>query len=345
MKTRKEIMKEFLEAKAKGVVINESKVKSDEKLKQRFFKALAEKDVQALKALQPEIKEEYKALTDGQNVTNDTDGGYLVPVEVYQQIQDKLTYLSPIRQYANVVNMGAKLKVNLADGKPTAYWVAEGGTITQSKATFKQKELVLHKVAGLGNLTYEAMNDTVSTPDLQTYLVNCFAEAIAETENEAFVNGDGSNKPYGFTSSDITVTEITADTLDYKALADLKFAVTAPYRANNIFMMNSKMLASLVGLTDEQGRPIFVPAVSENEPDRVLGRPVVEVPELADNVIYFAHMQDYIIGTAGSLRIDYGTTGDDFQTDKISVRVIDRVAGRPIMGDGFAKLTIGGASE
>lgn len=341
MKTRKEIMKEFLDAKAKNTVVAETEVKSDANLKARFFKALASKDVQALKALQPEIVEEYKALTDGQNVTNNADGGYLVPVEVYSQIQDKLKYLSPIRQYANVVNVGAKTKINIADGKPVAYWVAEGGEITRSKATFAQKEIELHKIAGLGGLTYEAMNDTVSVPDLQNYLVDCFAEAIAEAENVAFVNGDGSGKPFGFTSADITPTEVTATKMSYKALVDLKFAVATPYRANNIFMMNSKTLASLVGLTDEQGRPIYVPAMTENEPDRVLGRPVVEVTELPDNVVYFAYMKDYFIGTAGSLRIDYGTTGDDFETDKISVRVIDRVAGRPIRGDGFAKLTIG----
>lgn len=344
MKTRKEIMKEFLDAKAKNTVVAETSVKSDANLKARFFKALAGKDVQALKELQPEIIAEYKALSDGQNVTNNADGGYLVPVEVYSQIQDKLKYLSPIRQYANVVNVGAKTKINIADGKPVAYWVAEGGKITQSKATFAQKEIELHKVAGLGNLTYEAMNDTVSVPELQTYLVNCFAEAIAEAENAAFVNGDGSGKPYGFTSNDIEPKAVTAGKLDYQALVDLKFAVTAPYRANNVFLMNGNTLAKLVGLTDKQGRPLYVPAMTENEPDMLLGRPVIEVSELADDVIYFNYMKDYFIGVAGSLRIDYGTTGDDFETDRISVRVIDRVAGRPIMGEGFAKLTIGGES-
>ena len=342
MKTRQEIMKEFLEAKAKNAVATETEIKSDAKLKQRFFSALANKDVQALKELQPEIKEEYKALSDGQNVTNDADGGFLVPVEIYSQIQDKLRYISPIRQYANVINVGAKTKFTLADGKPTAYWVAEGNTITQSKATFKMKDLELHKVAGLGNLTYEAMNDTVSTPALQTYLVDCFAEAIADAENAAFVNGDGSGKPYGFTSNDITPATVTAENLDYKAIVDLKFAVTAPYRANNIFLMNGKTLAKLVGLKDGNGRPLYVPALTDAEPDRLLGRPVVEVAELADDVIYFNYMKDYVIGTAGSLRIDYGTTGNDFESDKISVRVIDRVAGRPLMSDGFAKLVITG---
>lgn len=341
MKTRKEVMKEFLEAKAKDAVVAETTVKSDENLKARFFKAFASKDTSALKALQPEIVEEYKSLADGQNVTNAGDGGYLVPVEIYQQIQKKLDYISPIRQYATVVNVGAKTKFNIANGKPQVYWVAEGGAITRKKATFAQKEIDLHKVAGLGGLSWESMNDTVSTPALQDYLVETFAEAIAEAENEAFVNGNGSGKPFGFTNADITPAYTgTTTALTAEDLVKLKYGLNPAYRNNAIFMANSATMAKIVGMTDTTGRPIYVSGLAEGEADRVLGRPAVEVPELADDVIYFAYMKDYIIGVNGSLRIDYGTTGDDFETDKVSVRVIDRVGGRATMGNGFGKLTI-----
>lgn len=350
MKTRKQIMKEFLDAKAKSAVpapadnADAEAQKAKTALNAKFFEAIANKDVAALRAMQEEIKEEYKALTDGQNVTNNADGGYLVPVDVSNQIIDALKYLSPIRQYATVLNLGAKTKVNIADGKPVAYWVDEGEEIDRSKATFKQKELTLEKVAGLGGLTYEAINDTVSTPDLQTYVVNAFAEAIAEKEVDAFVNGDGNKKPFGFRSGDITPVVKNATNVSYASLVSLKYALKKAYRERGVFLAGAGAIESLVGLEDDHGRPLFIPAMTEGEGDQVLGRPVVEVNEIPANEVWYAYLGDYIIGDGGALRVDFGTTGDDFETDKISVRVIHRVAGRPTISDGFAKLVLSGVS-
>jgi len=352
MKTRKQIMKEFLDAKAKSVVVTadpqvDAKKEAENarvELNAKFFQAVANKDTQALRAMQADIKEEYKALGDGQNVTTDADGGFLVPIDVSNQIIDRLKYLSPIRQYATVLNLGAKTKINIADGKPTAYWVDEGEIITRSKATFSQKELTLEKVAGLGGMSYEALNDTVSTPDLQTYVVNAFAEAISDKEIEAFVNGDGTKKPWGFRSSDITPVAKTSATLDFKALVSLKYGLKKSYRDRGVFVAGSGAIESLVGLEDSQGRPIFVSGLQENESDVLLGRPVVEVNEIPANEVWYVYLPDYIIGEGGALRVDFGTTGDDFETDKISVRVIHRVAGRPTLSDGFAKLTLSDVS-
>lgn len=347
MKTRKELMKEFLEAKAKSAtpaVDPAEGQKSDKQLVAKFFDAIAKQDKSALRALQSDIEAEYKALADGQNVTNDADGGYLVPVEVRGQIIERLKYISPIRQYATVLNLGAKTKINLADGKPVAYWVGEGEEIDRSKVTFGQKTLELNKVAGLGGLTYESLADTVSTPDLQTYVVNAFADAIAEKELDAFVNGDGDEKPYGIRSGDVTPKSVTATDVDYSSLVKLKFSVAKPYRANGAFLMSSRNVGALVGMKDTTGRPIFTAGITEDEGDVLLGRPIIEAEEVPDNEVWFVHMPDYIIGEGGAIRVDFGTTGDDFETDKISVRVIHRVAGRPTIADGFAKLTLTGVS-
>lgn len=340
------LAKKIVAEKAKATTIDmgagekEAKAKADKELNARFFKAIADQDKSELRKISNEVESQYKALTDGENVTNNADGGYLVPITVSGQIIDALKTLSPIRQYATVMNLGAKTKVNIGGTKPQGYWVAEGDTITRSKATFNQKDLTLHKVAGLGGLTYEAINDTVSTPDLQSYLVNSFADAIAEQEVGAFVNGDGSGKPYGFRSADITPTAKTASDVTFASLVTLKYALPQAYRDGAVFLMNSTNLAKLVGLSDDNHRPIFVEGLAQGESSTLLGRPVVEVSEVPNNEIWFAYLKDYIIGDGEAVRVDFGTEGDDFKTDKISVRVIHRVAGRPTLANGFAKLTL-----
>jgi len=342
--------KKLVAEKAKGVTVDmvadekDAKAEASKALNAKFFKAIANQDKTALREVSAEVEAEIKALGDGQNITTDADGGYLVPTTVASQIFDALKTLSPIRQYSTVLNLGGKTKINIGATKPTGYWVAEGAEITRSKVTFTQKELVLHKVAGLGGLSYEAINDTVSSPDLQSYLVSMFADAIAEKEVGAFVSGDGNGKPYGFRSADITPVAKTASDISFASLVSLKYALPQAYRDNAVFFMNATSIAKLVGLVDDNHRPIFIEGLAQGEPATLLGRPVVEVSEMPNNEIWYNYQKDYIIGDGGTIRVDFGTEGDDFKTDKISVRVINRVAGRPTMGNGFAKLTLSGVS-
>ena len=39
------------------------------------------------------------------------------------------------------------------------------------------------------------------------------------------------------------------------------------------------------------------------------------------------------------MRVDWGTSDDDFDRDQVKLRVIDRIAGRPTIDEAFAKLT------
>lgn len=346
------IDKQVADIKAKGVTLpqgddakSSETVKAEKALSAKFFKAVADKDAVALREVSTEAREQYKALTDGQNITNDADGGYLVPVTVSNQIIDELKYISPIRQFATVLNLGAKTKINIGGTKPVGYWVAEGEAIPRSKVTFTQKDLTLHKIAGLGGLTYEAINDTVSSPDLQAYLVSQFANAIAVKEIGAFVNGDGVGKPFGFRSADITPKAVTATDISYSSLVALKFGLTKVYRDGGVFMMNGTNLQKVVSLKDDNGRPLYMDNMkTEGGYETLLARPVVEVNEIPNNEVWYVTLKDYIIGDGSAVRVDIGTEGDDFKTDKISVRVIHRVAGRPTLSEGFAKLTLSSVS-
>lgn len=346
MKTRKQIVKEFLDSKAKSTVVAPAndKAKTDVKTIKAFYNALAQKDTSTLAGLQAEIAKGYeKALGDGQNVSTDGDGGYLVPVELSNTIREKLTYISPIRSIATVIsNIPAKLDLPLESALPTTYWVGEGVAPTQSKSTFSKVTLVPHKIGGFGKFTYESLVDTAVNPDLQNFVAERFATSIALKENDAFVNGDGSDKPYGFRSNQITPktgATATAD-LAYKDLVKAFYGVHPVSRAQGVWVMSTENIAKVVGLVDLQNRPIYVPAMSENAPATLLGRPIYEVPEVPANEIWYGDFKNYIIGDREGMRITFGTTGNDLEQDMISLVIFKRVAGIPTYGDAFYKLTI-----
>lgn len=351
MKTRKQIVKEFLDQKAKATTLNieASEKKTDANVLKSFYKALADRDTTALKELQGEIAKQY----DGQSIGTDANGGYLVPVELSERIREQLVYISPIRSIATVIsNMPAVLEMPLEDAIPTTYWVGEGVAPTLSKSTFKKVRLVAHKIGGFGKFTHESLVDTAVNPDLQTFVADRFALSLAQKENEAFVNGDGDGKPYGFRSNQITprtgaIADTTTGVLAYKDLVKAFYGVHPVSRANGVWAMPTEAIEQVVGMTDLQGRPIYVPAIAENAPATVLGKPVYEITEIPTNLgtgqdeteIWFGDFKNYLIGDREGMRINFGTTGTDLESDVISLVIFARVAGMPTYGDAFYKLT------
>lgn len=339
-KALEKALKERLEAKAKNAVIAVKDEGEDENAVAKFFKALANKDVATL-----------RALSDGQNVTNDGDGGYLVPTELSAQIIEKLNYVSPLRQIITVIpNMPAILDLPLEDALPTTYWVGEGVAPTSTKSTFTKKTLKPFKMGGFVKFTYESLNDTATNPALQNFVSGRIANSLALRENDAFVNGNGTDRPLGFRDSSFKATTgavATAGKLGYKDIVKAFMGVHPSVRANGVWVMPTHALEQVIGLSDEQGRPIYVPAVSENAPATILGKPVYEVPEIPENLgtnkneteIWFGDFKNYIAGDREGMRVQFGTTGTDLESDIISLVVFKRVAGMPTQPLAFYKLT------
>lgn len=326
----------------------ESAPKEDKELVSKFYKALASRDSIQMRAVQEDIRKEYKE--KGQTIGTDSEGGYLVPTTVAGGIIDKLEYVSPMRRISNVIsNMPAKLQLT-SGSLPTTYWVAEGAAITESDVEFTPKTLEPHKAAGLDTLTSEFLEDAALNPSVQNYIEDRFVLSLALLENAAFVNGDGSGKPFGFRSSDITPSSVAqaGAGLAYGDLVALKWKLGAAYAERGTFALSPEAFAIVESMVDGNGRPIYRESIATGVPATLLGRPVVVLDEIPANLgtgtneteIWYGDFKNgYVIGDRGGLRIDYGTSDDDFARDQVKLRVIKRVAGRPVGNYNFAKLT------
>lgn len=327
-------IKARVEAKAKNAM-PAIKAEDKENVIGKFFKALAEKDTATL-----------KALSDGQNVTNNGDGGYLVPTELSSQIMKQLDEVSPIRQMVTVIgNLPPILELPIEDTLPTAYWVGEGEAPTKTKSTFKKVKLVPYKLGAYVKFTHESLVDTATNPSLQAFVTSRVTDAISLKENDAFVNGDGEEKPLGFRNASFEVNTgavATAGVLTYKDLVKAMFGVHPAVRANAVFAMPTHALEQVVAMTDDNGRPIYVPAMDKNAPATILGHAVYEVPEIPETdttEIWFGDFKKYLAGDREGLRVQLGTTGNDLESDIVSLVVFKRTAGVPTYPEAFYKLT------
>lgn len=326
--------------------ITRSAEETARQMNKAFFSALATSDNGAMSNVQKSIREEYKA--KAQTIGVDSEGGILVPLTVDQNIQKQLDYISPIRQIARVIsNAPAKLRLPSATGG-TAYWVAEAATISTTAVTFASKDLVPEKLASIiPGITVEFLQDAAINPSAQALLESQLATKAALVENLAFVSGDGTDKPWGFRSSAVTPTSVTQAgiALSYGDLVALLFKLPTAYRNQGTFVLNSVALAKLIGMEDEQGRPLFIPSITEAAGGTLLGRPVVIVDEIPSNVgtggnkteIWYGVFSDYVIGDRLGTTFDLGTAGDDFNKAQYTLRMLKRVGGIPTSNN-FAKL-------
>ena len=251
---------------------------------QKAFEAYVRKgDDDQLRGLQLE----GKAL----NTAVSGDGGYLVDPQTSETIKSALLSTASIRQIANVVNVEAAAFDVLIDTTETgAGWATETSSAAEtSTPNIERITIPLHELSAMPKISQRLLDD--SAFDVEGWLAARISEKFACAEADAFLNGDGVDKPTGF----LTYPTVQAGTEVWgqighvlsgvdggfaavdgaNALIDLVFALGARYRANASFIMNSKTVGQVRKLKDADGRFLWADSLAAGEPPRLMGYPVL----------------------------------------------------------------------
>jgi HK97 family phage major capsid protein len=241
--------------------------------------------------------------------TTGGDGGYAVPREIDATIDATLKAISPIRSVANVVKVGTSgYRKLVTTGGVASGWVAETDTRAETATpTFREiapsmGELYANPAAS------QAMLDDAAF-DVEGWLAQEIATEFARAEGQAFVAGNGTNKPKGFLTYTTTAESdavrafgsiqyvpsgaaggFTA-TNPQDRLIDLVQSLRAPYRQGAAFVMNSATLSVIRKFKTADGAFLWQPALSEGRTDTLLGYPVIEsedMPDIAANALAIA---------------------------------------------------------
>ena len=243
-----------------------------------------------LTAMRSNFRQVSNVLQEG----TDADGGYLVPEEWDSRLIDVLDEENVMRGLATVITTSGEHKINIAGTKPAAAWIEEGGALTFGDAKFDQKMLDAHKLHVAIKVTEELLYDNAF--NLESYITTQFGKAIANAEEDAFLNGDGSGKPYGIfdaTKGGHVAVELAGTTIKTDDILSLIYALKRPYRKNASFILNDSTLAAIRKLKDNNGAYIWQPSYQAGEPDRICG--------------YVAHTSAYCNGLeAGKSGIAFG---------------------------------------
>ena len=235
-----------------------------------------------------------------------SDGGYLVPEEYDSRLIEGLEEENIFRRLGTTITTSGERKINIAGAKPAAAWIDEGEELTFGDAKFDQINLDAHKLHVAVKVTEELLYDNAF--GLENYLLRQFSIALANAEEDAFLNGDGAGKPLGIFAEEggaqVGVTAASATDITADEIINLVYALKRPYRKKAKFIMNDQTIAVLRKLKDENGQYLWQPSLQAGEPDRLFGYEVMTsayVPMIAAGkpVIAFGDFSYYNIGDRG----------------------------------------------
>ena len=246
----------------------------------------------------------HDGAVDALRIGTDSEGGYLVPDEFEHTLISALEEENVIRKFAHVftTTSGAH-KIPIVSTRGSASWVDEQGSIDKSDDSFGQQLIGAHKVATLMKVSEELLAD--SAFDLESYIKTEFGRRIGNAEEEAFLTGDGKNKPTGILDETAGAQRgvlaagevaITAD-----ELIDLFYSLKSPYRKRAIWILNDSTIKLIRKLKDQNGQYLWQPALRDGEFDTILGKriytsPFVPVAAAGAKTIAFGDFSYYWIG-------------------------------------------------
>jgi HK97 family phage major capsid protein len=209
-------------------------------------------------------------------------GGYAVPQGFRNIIVEAMKYFNAMRQVATVIttDTGATLPwpVN-NDTANIGAILAENTVITQQDITLAQEQLAAYMYTSkLILVSYQLLQD--SAIDLEAFLGRKMGQRVGRIQNQHFTTGTGTSQPTGLITGATNIsTAATGSTtaIKYADLVNTMFKVDPAYRGgpNVKWMWSDTALATIRGLVDLQGRPLWEPSVQAGTPDMLLGKELI----------------------------------------------------------------------
>lgn len=201
-------------------------------------------------------------------------GGYLVPDTMESRIVDKLNQCNVLRRICTVMQTTQDMNIPIVASRGQAFWVPEGGTLPVSDDQFNKVLLGAHKLGTSEVISSELLEESVI--DMEKLITDTFAVRIADTEEDAFLNGDGNGKPTGLlTQAAVGATTENAGAVSLDDVIDLIYSVKSGHRDKGVLLMNDATLYALFKIKNAYDKSVWRCDFTEGVPDSLFGYPIV----------------------------------------------------------------------
>lgn len=279
-----------------------------------------------------------------------SQGGFMVPEQFRSTILRVEPGASLIRSRANVIPAGsppdAAITIPALDqggdapanmfGGVEVTWIAEGVEKPETDARLKEIRLEPHEVAGTITVTDKLLRNWQAAG---SFLETLLRGAVNQSEDFAFITGNGIGKPLGFLNSGAraVVERTTAGTVVYLDLVAM-VAKILMRGGSPVWTMSQGVMPKLFTLQDPDGRYIFVPNAANGLGPTLLGYPIVwnnRVPVLGEEGDVSLIDASYYLIKDGSGPFVAASEHVLFKQNKTVIKIFWNVDGQPWMTEPF----------
>jgi HK97 family phage major capsid protein len=276
-------------------------------------------------------------------------GGFLVPEEFLPDLYGVGSERTAVRSRATVIPMSRRsIRIPVLDQTGTSsnapnffggiqpVWTEEATSKDETDPSFRQIELVAHKLTCYTEVSDELVEDAVISFDAFLRGPLGFAGAIAWTEEYAFLQGTGTGQPLGVLNAGATITVNRQADGEFRLedAANMLESFLPSSTGNAVWMMSQSAMSELITMNGPAGNPsyVFVANASAAAPMTLLGYPIIFTEKLpvqgSTGDVLLADWSYYLIGDRKEVTIE-STNVYKFQTDQTSWRAVHRVDGQP----------------
>ena len=245
----------------------------------------------AAKRLMEQANIQHRDLSEG----TDTEGGFLVPEPLREEMIKIITVIDPIEALARRITLrGNSYKAPKRTGIPTAYKASEQSTGTDSPPTFGSVDRTLHPIDVLtSGISPDFLQDVVEADQVIT---EAAAEALGYKLGYNYILGTGVGEAEGIFTNASIATVTGTDVADHKISGEDFFQLLTTlkeyYRPNATFIFNStvlynalslRSLRTAVGGGSDAGDFQFPLSMRDGVPATIAGKPFRICESIADD--------------------------------------------------------------
>lgn len=199
-------------------------------------------------------------------------GAYRLPLKTEVALKAVLQNESIFRQIATVYEVREPSSRLLAKYTgDVASWTAEndGVPVDDAMEDFATYVIDCHKLGAFFAFTSDFLMDAQF--NTEQYIVKRLGKVFGRAENDAFINGNGKDKPTGILAENGGAQiGVTTNAITYDDVIKLYFSAKPEYRKHGVWFMNDETAVVLRTLKDKNGNYLW-----NSTNDTILGKPVV----------------------------------------------------------------------
>lgn len=324
---------------------NKAEIKGDvyasAEYRNAFYKSLMGKELTEVetRALNKALDMEKRA--DAYTTSGNTP--VVIPTTTLNEIISKARNQGGVISIARAFNMPTKIAIPVATPSDKAVWNTEGTAVDSVKPTIASVTFDAYEIIKVFSISAKVR--TMSVDAFEAYLADELYKCVYECIADALINGTGSGQGTGVLNgvtwdAKNSVTVAKGGSIGYKDVINTVALLKRGYNKGAKFVMNNATLyKDFYGMTDTNGKPIFIADPKTDNIGKILGFDVVVDDYLADNTVLFGNFDYLGYNLANGIAVE-SSTQSSFKSGKVDYRGMAIADTQVIVQEAFIKLSI-----